>query len=189
MATDVEDILRQTGALLEGHFLLTSGRHSPAYLEKFKVLQYPEFTQRLCSAIADHFRPFDVQVVVGPTLGGVFIAYEVARSLGARALYAERPEDAEEGRIIRRSLSIEPGERVLVVDDVLTTGGSIREVIAEVQRWRSELVGVGVLVDRSEGPIDFGAPFFSCHRLHVHSHTPEECPQCTAGLPLIRPGG
>ena len=186
MATGAEEILRQTGALLEGHFLLTSGRHSPAYLEKFKVLQHPELTQRLCSAIADHFRPFDVQVVVGPTLGGVFIAYEVARGLGARALYAER---GEEGRVIRRSLSIEAGERVLVVDDVMTTGGSIREVIAEVQRWRGELVGVGVLVDRSEDPVDYGVPFFSCHRLHVPSHTTEECPECAAGVPLTRPGG
>lgn len=193
---DVAQILHETGAYLEGHFLLTSGRHSGGYLEKFRILQHPEATATLCHLVAEHFRGAGVQVVAGPTLGGVILAYEVARQLTllargkegppVRAIFAER---SEAGRSFGRTLGLEPGERVLVVDDILTTGGSVREVLDEVRRWRGEVVGVAVLVDRSGGEIDLGAPLFSCHRLAIPSYPPENCPICARGLPLVKPGG
>lgn len=186
MSKRAEAAFRDTGALLQGHFLLASGRHSPFYLEKFLILQHPKPTERLCAMIARHFRDAAVSVVVGPTLGGVIIAHEVARKLGARAVYAEREGDR---RAIRRSLSIAPGERVLVVDDIMTTGGSIREVIDEVERWGGTLVGVGILADRTLEPVDFGAPFYACCRLTFPTYAAAACPQCAAGAPLVKPGG
>lgn len=185
MSSQAESILKQTGAILEGHFLLTSGLHSPIYVEKFKILQHPHHTQRLCSIIARHFVKEDIQVVAGPTVGGIILAFEVARQLGVRAIFAEREDDR---RTFRRSLSIIPGERVLVVDDILTTGSSIGEVIDEVERWKGKVAGVGVLVNRAQGKIDLGVPLFSCHQVTIPTYSPEECPQCRAGIPLVKPG-
>lgn len=188
----VREILRETGALLAGHFLLTSGRHSGAYLEKFRVLQYPAYVQELCSLLARQFRRLEPQVVAGPTTGGIILAFEVARQLGAslmtpvRAIFAER---GGEGRIFRRSLALEAGERVLVVDDILTTGGSLRQVLDEIARWEARTVGVGVLVDRSDLPPEFGVPFFPCLRLPIPTYDPGECPLCREGRPLVKPGG
>lgn len=186
MSAEIEKIFREAGAVLRGHFLLTSGMHSGIYLEKFQVLQYPKYTEKLCQMLARHFSDFNVQVVAGPTTGGVIIAYEVARQLGVRGIFAERED---KGRAFRRGFSIAAGERVLVVDDVLTTGGSIREVIAEARRHGGEVVGVGVLVDRSGGKADFGVPLFSCYQLSIPSYTPEECPLCRSGVVLTKPGG
>lgn len=183
--TEVERIFRQTGAILEGHFLLSSGLHSPVYWEKFRVLQYPHYTEQLCQLIAAHFREQRVQLVAGPTTGGIILAYEVARQLGVRGIFAERQGKI---RVLRREFNITPGERVLVVDDVLTTGGSISEVIAEVRRRGGEVIGVGVLVDRSEGGIDFGVSLFSCYQALIPTYTPENCPLCAAKAPLIKPG-
>lgn len=180
-----ERMFREAGAIVEGHFLLTSGRHSPVYWEKFRILEQPRYTERLCAMIAAHFQGHRARLVAGPTTGGVIISYEVARQLGLRSIFAER-EGAT--RVFRRGFEITPGERVLVVDDILTTGGSVLEVINEVARKGGELVGVGVLVDRSGGSIDFGAPLFSCHRTSVPSYRPEECPLCRAGKPLSKPG-
>jgi orotate phosphoribosyltransferase len=186
MPAEVERIFREAGALLEGHFLLTSGRHSPVYWEKFLVLQYPHHTEKLCRLISEHFQGQGVQVVAGPTTGGILLAYEVAKQLGLRGIFAE---SEGQKRVFRRGFGIAPGERTLVVDDVLTTGGSIHEVIAEVKRLGGEVVGVGVLVDRSQGEIDFGVPLFSCYRTPVISYAPEDCPLCAAKVPLIKPGG
>lgn len=184
-ASAAEKMFREAGAVVEGHFLLTSGLHSPVYWEKFRILEQPRYTERLCAMIAARFRGHGAQLVAGPTTGGIIISYEVARQLGLRSIFAER-EGAT--RIFRRGFEITPGERVLVVDDILTTGGSVLEVIDEVGRKGGELVGVGVLVDRSGGSVDFGAPLFSCHRTSVPSYRPEECPLCRAGKPLSRPG-
>src|SRR3990172_4703942 len=140
----VLDAFRQTGAILEGHFLLTSGRHSGRYLEKFQVLQYPEQTQRLCGLIAERFRASGVQVVAGPTTGGVILSFEVARQMGVRGIFAEKVEG---GRRFLRGFQIGPGERTLVVDDILTTGGSIRDVLDAVREAGGEPVGGGVLAD------------------------------------------
>lgn len=183
---DVEAVFRQAGAVLDGHFLLASGRHSPVYWEKFRVLQFPQHTVPLCAMIADHFRDYGVQVVAGPTTGGVIIAFEVARQLGTRAVYAERAGSG--GREFRRGLELRAGERVLVVDDVLTAGGSVREVMAAVRELGGKVAGIGVLVDRSEGELHLGAPLFGCHRAAEVTYSPDECPLCASGLPLTKPG-
>jgi orotate phosphoribosyltransferase len=182
----VERIFEKTGAVLKGHFLLTSGLHSPVYWEKFQVLQYPAYTEKLCRMIADRFRESHVDVVAGPTTGGVILAYEVGKQLGVRGIFAEKGESG--GREFRRGFRISPGERVLIVDDVMTAGGSLRDTIDAVKRLGGDVVGIGVLVDRSPGKLEFGVPFFSCHRADVITYEPQECPLCAAGIPLVKPG-
>jgi len=187
LTNNAEEIFEKSGAIMKGHFLLTSGLHSPVYWEKFKVLQYPEYTEALCRIIAEHFRGQKVEVVAAPTTGGIILSFEMARQLGVRGIFAERINDKE--RAFRRGFSISPGERVLIVDDILTTGKSIREVIAAVNNLGGEIIGIGVLVDRSEQSVDFGFPLFSCLRVETVAYSPEECPLCAARIPLVRPGG
>jgi orotate phosphoribosyltransferase len=165
------EIFEKAGALLKGHFLLSSGFHSDVYFEKYRVLQYPEYVETLCRKMAELFKDDKIQVVVGPTTGGVIIAYEVAKNLGTRSIIAE---PGETGRIFKRGFSIDPGERVLIVDDILTTGGSIREVIELVEKYKGDIQGIGVLLDRSGG--------------EVAKYSPGECPLCKAGDPLTKPG-
>jgi orotate phosphoribosyltransferase len=188
VAESVVEMFKKSGALLSGHFLLTSGLHSPEYWEKAKVLQYPVYTEQLCRLIADRFHGADVSVVAGPTTPGIILAYETARQLGVRGIFAEKDESG--GRVFRRGFEIAPGERVLVVDDVMTTGGSLRDVIAAVKQAGGTVAGVGVLVYRpSAGTVpDFGAPFFACHTADVVTYPPDACPLCNAGLPLVKPG-
>ncbi len=191
--TEILDIFRASGAVLNGHFKLSSGRHADTYFEKFQVLQYPHYVQTLCGEIARQYADACVDVVVGPTTGGVVIAYEVARQLGIRAVYAER----EEGRrVLRRGFQIHPGERVLVVDDVLTTGLSVREVLEMLQEWPGILAGISVLMDRSNGQADLGAPYSALVSLDVVSWEADACPLCRQGIALtergsrnIAPGG
>lgn len=185
-AEGVRDIFVEAGAILKGHFLLTSGLHSDSYWEKFQVLQWPKHTQRLCALISDHFRDKDIEVVASPTTGGIIIGYEVARGLGVRSIFAERSEN---GRSFRRGFNIRPGERVLIVDDILTTGSSIRDVIDEVRRRQGNIVAVSVLVDRSEGKVDFGFPLFPLLQVSVPAYEPQECPLCREGIPIAKPGG
>ena len=185
MVDKTEEIFQKSGALLKGHFQLTSGLHSPVYWEKFRVLQFPNYTEQLCRMIADHFRSQNVQVVAGPTTGGIILAFEVARQLGVRGIFAEK--EGEE-RSFRRGFTVNPDECVLIVDDILTTGSSIREVIAAVKKLHGNIIGIGVLVDRSEQATDFGFPLFSCHRSATVAYRPEECPLCAAEVPLIKPG-
>lgn len=187
LISNVEDIFEKSGALLKGHFLLTSGLHSPIYWEKFRVLQYPVYTEQLCRKISSHFRKQRVQVVAGPTTGGIILAFEVAKQLGVRGIFAEK-EGANQ-RVFRRGFSISSGERTLIVDDILTTGSSIGEVMAAVTRQGGLVVGIGVLVDRSEQRVEFGVPLFSCHRAITPTYTPQDCPLCAAKVPLVRPGG
>ena len=185
MTDSVEEIFEKSGAVLRGHFLLTSGLHSPIYWEKFQVLQFPNYTEQLCRMIATHFREQGVQVVAGPTTGGIVLAHEVGRQLGVRSIFAEK--EGEE-RTFRRGFRIDPGEQVLVVDDILTTGGSIREVITAVNKRGGKVMGIGVLVDRSEKKMDFGVTLFSCHRSETITYTPQDCPLCAAQIPLVKPG-
>ena len=185
MTENIEEIFLKSGALLKGHFLLTSGLHSPVYWEKFRILQFPQYTEQLCGMIADHFRGQDTQVVAGPTTGGVILAYEVARQMGVRSVFAEKEGEV---RVFRRGFNIDPGERVLIVDDILTTGGSIREVTDAVIRLGGNIIGIGVLVDRSDKKPEFGFPLFSCHRVTTPNYKPEECPLCAARVPLVKPG-
>ena len=184
---NVEEIFQKSGAILNGHFLLASGLHSPIYWEKFRVLQFPNYTEQLCRVIATHFQKQRVQVVAGPTTGGIILAYEVARQLGVRGIFAEK--EGTKQRAFRRGFSINPGERVLIVDDILTTGNSIGEVMAAVTKQGGTVIGIGVLVDRAEQRIEFGVPLFSCYRSITPTYTPQDCPLCAARIPLVKPGG
>ena len=186
MAINAEEIFHKSGAILNGHFLLASGLHSPIYWEKFQVLQYPNYTEQLCHMIAAHFQKQEIQVVAGPTTGGIILAFEVARQLGVRGIFAEKTGAGE--RAFRRGFSIDPGERVLIVDDILTTGSSIHEVIAAVSGQEGKLIGIGVLVDRSEQEQELGVPLFSCLRSITPTYKPQECPLCAVGIPLTKPG-
>jgi len=134
--------------------------------------------------IVNHFRKQGIQVVAGPTTGGIILAFEVARQLGVRGIFAEKEGDE---RAFRRGFSIDPGERVLIVDDILTTGGSIREVMAAATKSGGKVIGIGVLVDRSEQKHEFGVPLFSCHRSITPTYTPQDCPLCAAQIPLVKP--
>jgi orotate phosphoribosyltransferase len=166
---------------LHGHFQLASGRHSDAYLEKFNLLQWPPQTEVVCRRLAEGGGAFAPQLVVGPTTGGVIIAYEVARALGLRGVIAERDES---GRSIGRHFHLEPGERALVVDDVLTTGGSVRETLEAVRKAGGEPVGVAVMVDRSGGNVDFGVPLFAATEVEMQTWEAPDCPLCRQGVPL-----
>lgn len=182
---EVLQLFIECRALLEGHFLLTSGLHSDRYFEKFGVLQHPRLTEKLCRALAERFRDDRVDVVVGPAVGGILLAHEVAKVLGTRSHFTER----EGGRMrLRRGFSIAPGERVLVVEDVVTTGGSVREVLDVVAEAKGELVGIGLLVDRSGGKADFGVRTEALLRLDVAAYDPADCPLCRRGIPLTARG-
>jgi orotate phosphoribosyltransferase len=186
-SADVERVFRESGALREGHFILASGRHSPLYLEKFQVLQHPADTEQLCAAIAVRARSLGVDTVAGPTTGGIILAHEVARQLGVRAIYAER-RDGAPGREFRRGFALAPGERVLVVDDIMTTGGSVQETIDAVRSAGGTVAGASVLVDRSGGATRLDVPVHSLWRLEIPSYAPAECPLCAKGIPAAHLG-
>lgn len=183
-AAEAEELLREAGTILKGHFQLASGKHSARYVEKFRLLEQPVQTAALCRMIADWSRSVSPAVVAGPTTGGVIISYEVARLLGTRSIFAERNENSRAGRSFQRGFEIAPGERVLVVDDVLTTGGSISDVIAAVESLGGVVAGVAVLVDRSGSTAEFAAPFFACLKLDIPAFEPSDCPLCREGVPL-----
>lgn len=187
--TDLMEQLRQIGALKSGHFLLASGRHSDVYLEKFDLLRNPGATEIVCARFVEAFGDIPVDVVVGPTTGGILLAFETARQLGLPAAYAERASEGVETREIRRSTTFAEAARVLVVDDILTTGGSIRETLGALQVHPVEVMGIGVLVDRSNGKVEFGdIPLRPLARQNVESWEPSECPMCSCGEPLVKPG-
>lgn len=172
----IEAILQESGALLEGHFLLTSGRHSNRYIEKFRLLEQPGLTSRLCAEIARRFADDNIECVIGPVTGGIILAFEVARHLGCRAFYAERAKDGN-GFELRRGFTMRPGEKVLVVEDIVTTGGSVRQVVETVRKAGAEVVGVALLVDRSGGNADFGAERVEpLLRMNIQSWAADEVP-------------
>ncbi|MBW3636504.1 MAG: orotate phosphoribosyltransferase [Armatimonadetes bacterium] len=154
---EVEAALRESGALLEGHFLLASGRHSQFYIEKFRLLEQPRLTSRLCAEIARRFQNDGIECVVGPVTGGIILAFEVARQLGVRAVYAERADDGT-GFALRRGVELKDGEKCLVVEDIVTTGGSAQKVVELVRENGGEVVGAALLVDRSNGALQIDAP-------------------------------
>jgi len=178
-------IFQQTGALLEGHFQLTSGLHSPRYLQCALVLQYPEHAEEVGRALAAHFSGESISAVVAPAIGGIIVAHETARALGVRALFTEREANAMR---LRRGFHIEDGERVLVVEDVVTTGGSTRETIEAVTNAGGVVVGAGSVVDRSDGAVDVGKRRVALLTLDVPAYDPAECPLCKQGTPAVKPG-
>ena len=186
LATDaVLDRFRRAGAFLEGHFRLTSGLHSPGYLQSALVLQYPAEAEACGAAIAERVRGLGAQVVVSPALGGIVVGHEVARALGVRAVFAER----QDGRLVlRRGFTLAPGERVLVVEDVVTTGGSTRETIDVARATGASVVGAASIVDRSGGQQGLDVPYYALVSLSLPTYEPESCPLCAQGLPVVKPG-
>ena len=178
------DLLRRVGALLSGHFRYASGRHGALYVEKFRLLEDPAATTDLCKPLAAGLRSHGIELVVGPTTGGVVVGYEMARQLGLHVFIAERAGDGD-ARALLRGFRVCPGQRTLIVDDVLTTGGSLRQTIAAVERAGGQPVAVAVLIDRSAGRTDFGLPFLAGMTLDIESYAAADCPQCAAGEPLI----
>ncbi len=175
------------GAFLRGHFVYTSGRHGADYLEKFRILEDPKATTELAAMIAERFRPLRPELVAGPTTGGIILAYEVARQLGVDAVYVERGEHG--GRVLRRGFEIPPGTRVLVVDDVVTTGGSVSETEGCIGNTGGVVIGIGVLADRTAGRAASDVPFFACLTVDFPSYLPDACPLCASGIPIAPPRG
>lgn len=186
-AVDVLKEFREAGALLEGHFILSSGRRSPVFLQKMLVFQYPERTERICRALADKIREAygRVDAIVSPAMGGVIPGYETARALGCRAMFVER-EDGEFR--LRRNFRIAAGERIVMVEDMVTTGLSSRECIAAIRQHPGELIGAACLVDRSNGRADIGIPLVSLCGLDVPDYAPDELPPELAAIPAVKPG-
>ena len=182
---EIYEIFLKTKALLQGHFLLTSGRHSDKYFQCAKVLQYPEYMEKICAKIVEHFKNYKIDTVISPAIGGIIVGQEVARQLNKRSIFAER-EDKK--LVLRRGFSLGKGENVLVCEDVVTTGGSVFEVIDIVKGQNANVTGVGFIVDRSNGKVNFGYPQFSAMKIEVVSYLPEECKLCEEGINLIKPG-
>lgn len=183
-------VFEDAGAYLKGHFRLTSGLHSSEYLQCAKVLQYPEHAEHLGRQLAAALRAVDpgrqVNVVIAPALGGLIIGHEVARALGARFIFTERSTSSS--MTLRRGFALERGEAAAVVEDVITTGGSTREVIEVASRDGAHVVAAGSIIDRSGGKVDLGVPWVSLATLNVVAYSPEDCPLCRAGVPVIKPG-
>jgi orotate phosphoribosyltransferase len=184
-ADNVLDRFRRSGALLEGHFRLTSGLHSSGYLQCALVLQHPDLAEALGAAIAARVRHLGAHAVLSPALGGIVIGQEVGRALGIRAIFAER----QDGRLtLRRGFTLAPGEKVLVVEDVVTTGGSTRETIEVARAAAAEVVGAAAIIDRSGGDQRLDVPFHALAVVSLPTYQPETCPLCLAGTPVVKPG-
>jgi len=181
----VLDLFRQSGALLEGHFRLTSGLHSSGYLQCALVLQHPTHAEALGRALASRIGAYDATGVLSPALGGLIIGHEVARSLGVRALFAERQDG---GLTLRRGFSLSAADRVIVIEDVVTTGGSTRETLAVARAAGATVIAAGAIIDRSGGASAVDAPFHSLVTLSLPTYQPEACPLCAQGVPVVKPG-
>lgn len=180
------EIYRRTGAILKGHFRLTSGRHSDTYMQSAKVFVDPKSSEELCKALAEKLQGIPVDMVISPAIGGILMGYEVARQLNVPNIFAER----ENGEMtFRRGFTVPEGTRVIVCEDVVTTGGSVKEVVALAQQSGAQVMAVCSIVDRSNGKVDFGVPFYNLISMDVVSYEPDECPICKEGkLPLVKPG-
>lgn len=182
---EIIDLFKKSNALLTGHFKLTSGRHSDVYYEKFTLLKQPAICTKICEQMARNFKDTGAVTVVGPTTGGIIIAYDVARYMGIEAIYAE---SGENGRIFKRGFSLEKGQKVVIVDDVLTTGTSVFEVIELVKQYGADIVGIGIMLDRSNGKVKFDYPFYPLASVAADSWEPHECPLCARGMELTQRG-
>ena len=182
---EILDIFRNTGALLNGHFILTSGRHSPSYFQCARVLQYPEYLTHFASMIAEHFKETEIETVISPAIGGVVLGTEVGRILNVQTIFAER-KDGE--MCIRRGFGIDPGQNILVIEDVITTGGSVKEVMDQVINQEGNIVGVGVMVDRSNGTVSLHENQFSIIALEATSYESDEVPDSLSAMAVQKPG-
>ncbi len=181
--------LESIGALKYGHFLLTSGRHSAQYVEKFDLLRQPRATEDACCALVEQLGEHaEVDLVVGPTTGGILMAFEIGRQIGLPAAYAERINEGASERAIKRGTYIAPGTKVLVVDDILTTGTSVVATLDALREWNADVRAIALLVDRSGGSVAFDAPLFSLASLNIETHAADECPLCQANVPVTKPG-
>jgi orotate phosphoribosyltransferase len=191
-SASIEQIFESAGALRSGHFLLKSGRHSDRYLEKFAVLQYPTLAVEIGRRLAESLAPRDPTLVVGPTTGGVLLAFDTARQLQdalghvVRGVFAEPVERGRRG--LRRGWPVGTGDRIVLVDDILTTGASLFETVAAVRAAGGEPLAAAVIVDRSTEPVDLGCPIAALGRIEITSWTAEACPLCASGMPLVKPG-
>jgi len=182
---DIERLLVESGAFLEGHFKLTSGKHSKYYVEKIKLIQKPEDVVKIGKAFAAKCAQLDFDVVVSPALGAIVLGYEVAKQMGKRFVFTQR----NEGKMtIRSGFDLQPHERVLIIEDITTTGGSVFEVIDCLKERNVDIVGVSLVVDRSGGTIDFGVPGFPLLTLKIEAYEPEKCPLCAKNIPITKPG-
>ena len=185
-ADRVTDLMKASGALMKGHFRLSSGLHSDEYCQCAKVAEHPEISEELGRMLADLFRGDHVDVVVSPAIGGIVIGYEVARALGVRAIWAERTDGA---MALRRGFGVSPGERALIIEDVVTTGGSVREVAQVVKEAGAEIVGFGFIMDRSREPLNLPGPTKALLETRdMKTYDPDTCPLCAEGIPLVKPG-
>ena len=182
---EILNLFKESKALLNGHFKLTSGRHSDVYYEKFTLLKQPAICTKICKEMADNLKQYEPVTVVGPTTGGIIIAYDVARYLGIESIYAEPGED---GREFKRGFSLEKGQKVVIVDDVLTTGRSIFEVIDLVKNYEAEIVGISLMLDRSNGSVKFDYPYFALATVDADSWEPADCPMCNDGVEITQRG-
>lgn len=179
-------IFEESGAALQGHFLLTSGRHSDRYMQCAKLFVYPDKAEKICAALAEKLKGFGIELVAAPAIGGIIMGYEMARQLKVPNVFLERQDGA---MTLRRGFTVEPGTKVAVVEDVVTTGGSVREVVEVLKNLGAEVVAVASVVDRSAGKVDFGLPYVSLLSMDITSYEPENCPLCKEGkTELVKPG-
>jgi len=184
--TELLQIFKDAGALLEGHFLLSSSLHSGQYLQCARVLENPQTSQKLCRVLAENFKDESISAVVGPAMGGIILAYELARALGVRALFTER----ESGKMcLRRGFSVSANDKVLIAEDVITTGGSVKEVIEALKADGTRAIGVAALIDRSGKKNPFGdIPLKSLARMDIETYSLKDCPLCKKGIAVVSPG-
>ena len=187
-STALLTLFQELGVVAKGHFVLSSGRHSDEYWEKFRLLEWPRVTEQLCRQIAERYRMGAISAVIGPTTGGALLAQEVARQLDTRCLLAEPASSG--GRELRRGFKLNAFAPVLIVDDVLTTGLSLRETLSAIEPYQPDIVGIEVLIDRSEGtvPRQFSVPCHALLSVTAQTYSPTDCPMCAAGVPLVKPG-
>ena len=183
---EIEDLFVESGALKEGHFKLTSGLHSSRYVDKFKILSKPRLASPLMTEMAERWKSNNIELVVGPAVGGIILSYEIARQLGCDGIFLER----KNGKMaLSRGFSIEKSQRILIVEDVVTTGGSVNEVCEVLRQLGGEIAGISLMVDRSGGKVDFGIKTDSLLQLELELFEPESCPMCSDEIELEIPGG
>lgn len=184
---EIVEIFQKTKGFLEGHFLLSSGLHSSQYFQCARVLQYPQYAEELAEDIVGHFTNKNINLVIAPAIGGLIIGHEVARVMKIRFVFTERSKETDE-MVLRRGFDFEEGEKALVIEDVLTTGRSVREILKLIQKEGSEVVGIGFIIDRSNNSVKFGIPKYAIFELPAIVYQPTECPLCEKGLPIDKPG-